>query len=68
MNLDFTMAYSPEKQRAFIRRTNCGEIMTGEITKDGTISPVGLGGGGKCGEGEFEIITKQNESTVKGET
>lgn len=53
------MSKSLEDQRAFIECINCGEIMTGSVTQDGALIPVGVGNDGKCGDAEFEIVTIQ---------
>lgn len=31
--------------------------MTGSLTKDGELIPIGVESGGKCGDAEFEVVT-----------
>lgn len=54
------MSKSHEDQRAFILCLNCGEIMTGTVTKNGELIPVGVDNDGICGKADFEVITVQN--------
>lgn len=51
------MSKTQGNQRAFIQCTNCGEIMTGTLTEDGDLIPIGVESGGKCGGAEFEVVT-----------
>lgn len=53
-------------ERSFIRCRNCGEIMTGAVSRDGDIYPVGLGNDGKCGDAEFEVITVPSGGATEG--
>lgn len=62
------MSNSPEDQRAFIRCTTCGEIMTGTVTQDGVLVPVGVDNDGKCGDAEFEVVTMQDPAGSKPES
>lgn len=41
----------------FIRCTNCGEIMAASVTGDGRLVPLGVEKSGKCGDGEFEVLS-----------
>lgn len=36
--------------------------MTGAVSKDGAIYPVGVGNDGKCGDGTFEVLTLPSAS------
>lgn len=51
------MSNSTRERCDFIQCRNCGEIMTGMITQDGSIVPVGVENSGKCGDGAFEVLT-----------
>lgn len=57
INRGYNMAKVQGSGRSFIRCINCGEIMTGFVSADGSLQPVGLSDEGKCGEGEFELLT-----------
>lgn len=61
------MTDSSDERRGFIRCTNCGEIMTGTVTQAGRLNPVGVGNGGKCGDGEFERLSIPDSSAAESE-
>lgn len=42
--------------------------MTGAVSQDGSIYPVGVGNDGKCGDGEFQVLTLPSASVDEGET
>lgn len=62
------MSKSLENQRAIIQCANCGEIMTGSVTQNGELVPVGTGTDGICGDAEFEVITMQDPAGSREES
>lgn len=62
------MSNDPKGRRGFIRCTKCGEVMTGSVTQDGDLVPVGVENGGKCGDAEFEVITMPETTSAEGQT
>lgn len=42
--------------------------MTGTVTKDGKLIPVGVGNDGKCGDADFEIISTQDPAESQPES
>lgn len=62
------MSHSPEDQSAFLRCRNCGEILTGEVARDGSVYPVGVGRDGKCGDADFEVLTMSDPKPPEGTT
>lgn len=42
--------------------------MTGEVARDGSVYPVGVGNDGKCGDAEFEVLTMPDATPHEGQT
>lgn len=62
------MSNSPEGRRSPIRCINCGAILTGRVFQDDTVYPVGVDDDGKCGNGEFEVLSMPDTGIAGGQT